>query len=120
MFFGRRQSFDSKLREWILNHVGENTLFMSKYSAKQFENAKNIVADDNYLAKAGLCDYCFIEDKPYDIDRANEIILCHWNRKYQADLFLNLDKDLNGFKLCESCDIVGSSHKKITIKRYTR
>ena len=120
MFFGKRQSQDSVLREWIINHIAENKLWMSPYSAKQFSDQTNYVVDDNYISNAMVGDFCFVEDKGYSLDNVSEIILCKWNRKYQADKFFDIDLKANGFKKVSSEDIKGSSHDKITIETYKR
>ena len=94
MFFGKRQSQDSVLREWIISHTTGSNLWMSNYSAKQF--------------------------KGYALEGVSEIILCHWNRKYQADRVFDIDLKANGFKKVGSEDIKGSSHDKITIETYRK
>ena len=38
MFFGKRQSQDSVLREWIITHTADSKLWMSNYSAEQFSD----------------------------------------------------------------------------------
>lgn len=120
MFFGKRQSQDSVLREWILNHTVGSKLWMSSYSAKQFKDLTGYIVDDGYITKAAVGDYCFIEDKGYSLDNATEIILCHWNRKYQADKVFDIDLKAEGFKRTDSIDIKGSSHDKITIETYRK
>ena len=120
MFFGKRQSQDSVLREWIINHTSGNKLWMSTYSAKQFSDQTNFVVDDNYIANATVGDFCFIEDKGYSLDNVSEIILCKWNRKYQADKVFDIDLKAIGFKKVSSEDIKGSSHDKITIETYKK
>ena len=120
MFFGKRQSQDSVLREWIINHTSGNKLWMSTYSAKQFSDQTNYVVDDNYTTNAMVGDFCFIEDKGYSLDNVSEIILCKWNRKYQADKVFDIDLKANGFKKVSSEDIKGSSHDKITIETYKK
>jgi len=120
MFFGKRQSQDSVLREWIINRTSGNKLWMSSYSAKQFSDQTNYVVDDNYISNAMVGDFCFIEDKGYSLDNVSEIILCKWNRKYQADKFFDIDLKANGFKKVSSEDIKGSSHDKITIETYKK
>lgn len=120
MFFGKRQSQDSVLREWIINHTSVNKLWMSTYSAKQFSDQTNYVVDDNYTTNAMVGDFCFIEDKGYSLDNVSEIILCKWNRKYQADKVFDIDLKANGFKKVSSEDIKGSSHDKITIETYKK
>ena len=69
MFFGKRQSQDSLLRKWIIEHTAGSRLWMSLYSAKQFDDQTGYVVDDNYMINASIGDYCFIEDKGYNLDR---------------------------------------------------
>ena len=120
MFFGKRQSQDSVLREWIISHTTGSNLWMSNYSAKQFKDLTGYIADDDYQIKAAVGDYCFVEDKGYALEGVSEIILCHWNRKYQADKVFDIDLKANGFKKVDSEDIKGSSHDKITIETYRK
>lgn len=120
MFFGKRQSQDSVLREWIINHTADSKLWMSAYSARQFSDQSGYTVDDNYVVNASTGDYCFIEDKGYSLDNVSEIILCKWNRKYQADKVLDIDLKANGFKKVSSEDIKGTSHEKITIEIYRK
>ena len=110
MFFGKRQSQDQNLREWILNYAQGSKLWMSPYSAKQFGNNASVLADD----------VCFIEDGSYSTDSANEIVLCKWNRHYPADKFFDTDLKALGFKKVKTEDIAGTSHEKITIETYRR
>lgn len=120
MFFGKRHSQDKNLRAKLIEMVGDNKLWMSNYSAKQFTDYKNIIIDDDYMSKAGTEDYCFVEDRDYIVIGVSEIILCHWNRKYPSDKFFSVDLKGNNFKKVSSEDIVGSSHKKITIETWRR
>lgn len=120
LFFGKRQSQDSVLREWIISHTIGSNLWMSNYSAKQFKDLTGYIADDDYQNKVTIGDYCFVEDKGYDLEGVSEIILCHWNRKYQADKVFDIDLKVNGFKKVDSEDIKGSSHDKITIETYRK
>ena len=120
MFFGKRQSQDSVLREWIIIHTAGSKLWMSAYSARQFSDQSGYIVDDNYVENASTGDYCFIEDKGYTFDKVSEIILCKWNRKYQADKIFDIDLKANGFKKVGSEDIKGSSHDKITIETYKK
>ena len=120
MFFGKRQSQDKGLREWILNYVQGSKLWMSSYSSKQFGDVSAILVDNDYMSKAEENDFCFIEDGVYSIDNADEIILCKWNRHYPSDKVFDIDLKSFGFKKVGSEDIKGSSHDKITIERYRR
>lgn len=120
MFFGKRQSQDGILREWIIKHTEGSKLWMSQYSAKQFSDHSGFTCDDDYSIKASDDDYCFVEDKGFDLESVNEIILCHWNRKYQSDRKFDVDMKTNGFKKAGVENIKGSSHDKITIETYRR
>ncbi len=121
MLFGKkRHSQDSILRKKILEMTEGSVLWVSEYTARQFENTESLSVDNDYLNRAEENDYCFIEDRGYDIERANEIVLCKWNRSYPSDVFFNTDLKALGFKKKSTEDIAGSSHKKITIERYVR
>lgn len=120
MFFGRRQSQDRVLRAYLLERVADRRLWMSEYSGKQFLPSEQIVVDNAYMTRAAAEDYCFIEDGAYDLDLADEVVLCHWNRRYQADRFFKADLGAEGFKKVDTQTIKGSSHEKITIETYRR
>ncbi len=117
MFFGKRVSKDSVLNKRLLEIIGTDKLWVSEYSSSLFENA---TVDNDYVAKAAEGDYCFVEDRGYSLESTNEIILCHWNRKYPADKFFDIDLAASGFKRVSHENIVGSSHDKITIEIYKR
>lgn len=120
MFGWRRQTQDRVLRQWIIDRIHGNKLWMSNYSAKQFQDQPNLITDDDYSSKAGPEDFCFVEDGSYSIESADEVILCHWNRRYPADKFFNVDLKSCGFRKSDSLDIKGSSHERITIEIYRR
>lgn len=120
MFGGKRQSRDKILYENILAKVNDSRLWMSSYSAPLFSGESEILIDDNYEAKAEENDYCFIEDKGYQINECKEIIIYKWNRLYPSDKTLNIDLKANGFKLTSKRDFKGNSHEKITEEIYER
>lgn len=120
MFGGKRQSRDKILYENILAKVNGSRLWMSSYSAPLFSGESEILIDDNYEAKAEENDYCFIEDKGYQINECKEIIIYKWNRLYPSDKTLNIDLKANGFKLTSKRDFKGNSHEKITEEIYER
>ena len=120
LLFKKRHATDNVLRQWIIEKTAGSNLWMSNYSAGQFKEKAIIKVDDEYDAKATDGDYCFVEDKGYDLEKTNEIILCNWNRKYPSDKFFDIDLKANGFKKVENFDIKGSSHEKITIETYRR
>ena len=120
MFNSRRQSQDRILRERILDMTKGARLFMSEYSAKQFEANDNIIVSNNYLKEATENDFCFIEDGEFSIDSASEIIIYRWNRHYPSDRKFDIDLNTKDFKLYHSEDFVGSSHEKITEEKYKK
>ena len=120
MFNNRRQSQDSALREHILEATKESKLYMSEYSAKQFEDKSNIIVDDNFMEKAGENDYCFVENTEYSLDDCNEVILYNWNRLYPSDVTFSEDLKSLSYKRKSKTDIVGNSHKKITEEVYVK
>lgn len=122
LFNHRRQSKDRILQEHILDMVGSSNLWMSSYSRKQFADTgeANVTVDEEYLAKAGTDDYCFVEDAdltPY-MEKADTIILFKWNRVYPADTYFT--PDLGGYTLEKTEDFAGHSHEKITKEIYRR
>ncbi len=120
LFGGRRQSKDRVVRARILEVCGDNTLWMSSYSASQFESDKRIVADDAYAAQVGVNDACFIEDGDWPATDASTIVLYHWNRCYPADKHFPFDPLHYGYTLVSSIDFEGFSHETITEKRYEK
>ena len=92
----------------------------SLLSSELFEPSESLVIDNDYKNKAERNDYCFVEDKGYDLSYVDEIILCLWNRRYPSDQFFDIDIKGNSFKKVSTENIVGSSHDKITIETYKK
>ncbi len=111
LFFGKRQSKDSALIKWLCNYVGDAGLYASAYSTPLF-NGFDVLrekTDDGYY---------FVENEDYPKNDITELVLCRWNRSYPADRFLDLDPKKLGLSISKTCDIVGTSHDKITIEIY--
>lgn len=122
MFNKRRQSQDEKLREFMLSVCGGGKLYMNEYSFKQFKDCdvNSIVVAEDFLAVA-KGEYCFVENadiSPY-LDSVSEVYLCKWNRHYPSDLKFTA-KLAGVFKIVSTNDIVGKSHEKITIEKWSR
>jgi hypothetical protein len=122
LFHLRRQSQDRILRDDIRKLTADGRIWMDAYSAKQFQDVDGmrIQVDEAFLKKAGMGEYCFVEDQdpgPY-IERIEKIIRYQWNRVYPADMFLTLD--LSRWKLKDTKEFSGSSHDKITRETYER
>ena len=114
MFNQRRQSEDKALRERILNIVGEHKLFVSEYTATQFENTYPLIVDNDCLKVAGDEDYVFMEDLdivPYK-NKIKKMIVYAWNENYPSDKYFPIVLDKWDIEKRE--DFVGDSHEKIT------
>ena len=116
MFFGKRQSQDSVLREWIIAHTAGSKLWMSSYSAKQFKELEGYIVDDDYVSKAAVGDYCFIENTAIP-ESFEKIVIYRWNRVYPSDVKFDTSLILSK-QLVSSFEFEGSSHSKITEEVY--
>lgn len=121
-FNHRRQSRDRVLNERILAQCGKNRLWITPYTAKLFgesASAQVCVAED-CMAQAGADDFCFAEltdPTPY-LERAQQVILYHWNRVYPADVHFALPD--TGWTKWSEREFAGSSHEKITEEVFDR
>lgn len=121
-FNHRRQSQDKKLREYLLNSISPNHLWLNAYSGKQFTDVdcSNFIIDDFFLEKAKPGDFCFVENLDISsyIEDIEKIILFKWNRNYPADTFLPIN--LDEWILEETEDFIGYSHDRITKEVYRK
>lgn len=114
-FCGKRLSRDSVVCQKILEIVGQDKLHLNEYSAKLFENADRLAISDDFL-----CDgFCFIENVTVP-SGADEYYIFNWNRDYPADTFFELDLKSEGYKKITTENLVGTSHKKITLEVYKK
>lgn len=121
-FHGRRQSMDRLLRADVLAMVGEAPIWMTPYSAKQFDPAPvNLHPAEDFLDQAGAGEYCFAEFPPMTpwLDRVERLVVYRWNRVYPADAHLDFDPAAR-FNLDSMVEFPGSSHKILTKEVYTR
>ena len=124
LFNGRRQSQDRAVRQQILQELGNHTLWMNAYSAKQFARISgNIQSYETFWEKAGHGDWCFAEaDFTAGMDdcmnKIEKIVLFKWNKIYPADTYFSLS--LKDWTLEESTDFEGYSHSTITKEVYVK
>ena len=98
-FNHRRQSQDRLLRRRLLERVGASKLWMSPYTARQFDALPENV-------------------RVSETDDAEGVVLYRWNRSYPADVHFTLA--LSAFRLTERTDFAGFSHPKITEEIYIK
>ena len=120
MFNKRRQSRDSAVLEDIKQYSDNDTIYISAYSEKLFnENGISYTICDNFNSVDGIC---FIEDKysPDLLALADEVLLYHWGKVYPADVRFDVDLLNADFTLTETSVFKGTSHNEIKKERYTR
>ena len=119
LFNNRRVSRDKAVIEKIYEIAKESKLWIGHFSEKLFE--AGVTVDDDMLEKAGKEDFCFVENMQTEAfkDRADEIYLFKWNRRYPANL--HFDREiLDAYHCAETEEFAGNSHEKITLERWTR
>lgn len=122
MFNNRRQSKDIVLTRKIAEITKNHKLWMNTYSEELFSEVENsnVNTADDFLSEAAKGDYCFVEGvalKPYE-KWIEKLIVFKWNREYPSDV--SLDIDLSVWKLTETEEFVGNSHKLITREVYVK
>ena len=121
-FAGRRQSMDAVLRQDLLRMVGDGRLWMSPYSAAQFDFLpESVCVDPDHLAKAGETDWCFLEDGDICVvaARVSCLAVYRWNRHYPSDRKFPLEAFQNRWQMVSRREFPGKSHEKITLEVYT-
>ena len=123
-FNRRRQSQDRLLRSRILSELHGRRLWMNAYSLRQFQKELplevRLSVDEDFLAKAGTGEVCFVEGLPLLpwLDRIEQVILYRWNRDYPADTYLDLALDAPPWSLAAREDFPGFSHPRLTKEVY--
>ena len=113
LFGGKRQSRDRVLNQYLLSRIGDAPLWVTPYSATLFPTGRSMATCDGE-------GYAFIEDGPYRLSQAEEVILCRWNRRYPGDVFFDESTLKAYFKKIATEELAGSSHPKITVETYRR
>lgn len=120
LFNGRRLSMDSAVRRRILEITYNKTLWMNRYSANQFASMDcDPNVDENFLYKAGMNEYCFLEntDVYAHMGAVEELIVYRWNRRYPSDRVFPMEAFCS-WKKVSSTDFMGNSHEKLTEEVY--
>lgn len=122
-FNNRRQSSDRVIRKDMLQMTGENILYITPYSAKQFaEETGNIVSEENCLEQAQETDYVFIENLPIRdyLSKTEKIIVYRWKRAYPADAFFDVSLPSEEWTLSAYEEFAGHSHECVGKEIYTK
>ncbi len=120
-FNHRRQSRDRLLNDRILTVTQGHTLWMSPNTAKLFSDVPDrVTVSEHFLEEAAPGDYCFTEQHPVGgmEERIEGVVLYHWNRRYPADLYFDLN--LSAYTKTRQTEFPGSSHETITEEIYTK
>ncbi len=120
MFGTRRQSKDRVLRAHMLDVCADKVLWMTPYSAAQFEKDARVQADADYIGKMQAQDACFLEDGAFPTEPPSALLLYRWNRRYPADRYFPFDPLEAGYRLVSSEEFAGSSHERITADYYEK
>lgn len=121
-FNRRRQTRDRVQKEHLFRKIGDEVLWMSPYSAKQFagerEEGLSRISED-YLTLAGEEDYVLAERDAVNevLEQVTELLIYRWNRSYPSDVVFPVEM-LADRTLVESEEFRGSSHDCITFERY--
>lgn len=120
LFGGRRQSQDSKVTERIAGLCQGRRLWMHPYSYPLYGKLSGVwtQAAEDFLSRAGAKDVCLVEMgllAPF-LPNIEEIIVFCWNRRYPADVFL--DVDVTAWKKVAEREFSGTSHERITERVY--
>jgi hypothetical protein len=120
-FGGRRQSKDICQREDLLTLTAPGPLWMSPYSAAQFEMLPDFVkVDEEYLKKAQQDDWCFVEREDVSAveDSVTQVAIYRWNRHYPSDRKFPTSLFENRWYLVSRREFPGKSHDLITLEVY--
>ena len=122
-FNNRRQSRDRKLTKNIVEYIGNEKLYIEKYSEPLFANTTcNYFVVDSPLNVAKESNYYFIERSHIEkfVKDINELVIYHWNRSYPHDFDFNMNLENSNFKKISAIDFQGFSHEKIIKEVYVK
>lgn len=121
-FNRRRQSSDRVIIEEIVRMSAGKKLWVDPYSVSLFPEGTDLHIHKNFLSLANKGDFCFVEcvDVGPWIGKAEEIVIFRWNRKYPSDVKFPCHMLLLGWKRYSTKELIGNSHKRITMEAYKR
>lgn len=120
MFNHRRQSQDRILRKHIMEEWKQ--LYMTEYSKRMFETEELLSGFSISIWKSGEVlpqDITLFVEDPDDLQDAELLIIYCWNRRYPSDKKLPAGF-LDHYAMISEQDFAGSSHDKITERKYIK
>lgn len=138
MFNKRRQSQDRIQRRHLRELADGRVIWMNAYSAVLFrrdcespdgetekqesESEANICVAEDFLARAGAGEFCFVENQNVSeyAENIEMAVLYKWNRVYPSDRFFDLDLNEENWEMTKMEEFAGSSHEKITVEYYKK
>lgn len=121
LFNKRRLSRDRLLLQNLLEEAAGRAVWMNAYSRKLFvPPPENLRCAEDFPRRAGPGELCFFEnlDPAPWVEKAEEIVLYHWNRVYPSDLRFAMPP--GGWTLFRREEFPGSSHERITKEVFVR
>ena len=119
-FFGKRLSRDHALIRTLQELCPTERILFSPQSQLLFEENERFIASDSYLTMATEGDICWVEFDEIPLEKAEEVLLFCWNRKYPADRFFQRVRLEESFVKTKFLQFQGSSHDKITLEIFRR
>ena len=120
-FNNRRLSQDAVIQSKISESAGDGRVCLNRSSSKLFQTKDNLAISENFISESSGNDICFIENMPLpDLEKVSMVYLFKWNRDYPADKYFSCDLLSKNFKKVKTENLIGNSHKKITLEIYER
>ena len=122
MFGGRRQSRDRILIEAFMRAYADHSVYIGEYSRTLFADYPQVTVAAEPMKDCPDGGVCFVENMslmPY-LNQIETLVVYHWNRRYPADFYLDIQPLKTGFALISTADFEGSSHQKIIKEVYRK
>ncbi len=102
-FGGRRQSRDREVSTRMLADAAGRALWCAPSSLALFGPGAEarLTAAEDFLNRAGPGEFCFVEDRPllHWLERMEGLVLYRWNRRYPADVYLDIRPEPPGWRV---------------------
>lgn len=122
MFGGRRQSRDRILIEEFMRAYADRSVYIGEYSRTLFADHPQVTVTLEPMKDCPDGGVCFVENMPLApyLNQIETLVVYHWNRRYPADLYFDIQPLNEGFSLISTAEFEGSSHQNITKEVYRK